>query len=138
MGELIAALVAGVLFGVGVVVANVTDPSKVIGFLDVAGEWDPTLILVVGGAVATAGAGNWLLRRRTRPLLAPRFAAAMREVIDRPLLLGAALFGAGWGLSGYCPAPALAGVVLMEPKTWIFVGAMLVGMGIYSWQYERR
>ncbi len=105
----LVALLCGLIFGAGLTVSGMTDPARVAGFLDLFGAWDPTLAFVMGGALAVAVPGfQWLLRR-PRPQLDERFHLPTRQGIDRDLWLGAALFGIGWGLSGFCPGPALAG-----------------------------
>jgi len=137
MAQLIVAFITGLLFAIGLVVADMTNPQRIINFLDVAGAWDPTLLGVVGGAVITAAIGNLFARRRGQPMFAESFAVPMKELIDRRLLLGAALFGIGWGMAGYCPAPALTGSAFMNSATWIFLISMLTGMAIFSWRFER-
>lgn len=123
-----AAVVAGAVFAVGLVLAGMTQPSKVIGFLDVGGAWDPTLAFVMAGAIASHVAGLWLTSRRTAPLFATAFSAPTREDISAPLVLGAAVFGIGWGLAGYCPGPALASLGSGIDSALVFVGAATVGM----------
>lgn len=125
---LVAAFVAGAVFAVGLVLAGMTQPSKVIGFLDLGGAWDPTLAFVMGGAIASHVAGLWLTSRRTMPLFAASFAAPTREDLSAPLLLGAAVFGVGWGLAGYCPGPALASLGSGADTALVFVAAATVGM----------
>jgi uncharacterized membrane protein YedE/YeeE len=125
------ALAAGLLFGLGLAISRMIDPAKVLGFLDVAGDWDPSLAFVMAGAVAVAAVGFRLGTRRARPLLDTDFHAPTRAAVDRPLVIGAALFGIGWGLVGYCPGPALAGLMLGRIETWIFVGAMILGVAVH-------
>lgn len=127
---------AGLLFGVGLVVSGMANPAKVLNFLDLLGSWDPSLAFVMGGAVVTAFIGYRLAWRRDRPVLLPSFEIPSRADLDPPLLTGAALFGVGWGLGGFCPGPAWTAVPLMAPGTLVFVPAMLVGMGIA--QFMRR
>ena len=112
MRHALAALAAGLLFGLGLTVSQMANPAKVLGFLDLAGDWDPSLAFVLAGAVATAALGFRLVQRAGRPLLAPAFRLPTATRIDRPLLLGAAIFGLGWGLVGFCPGPALAALGL--------------------------
>lgn len=100
--------IAGLLFGLGVAISGMTDPARVLGFLDLFGAWDPTLMFVLGGAVITNFIGYRLVLRRAHPLFAGRFQLPTRRDLDARLIGGAALFGIGWGLSGYCPAPAIA------------------------------
>ncbi len=135
---MLAAALAGLVFGLGLVVSAMVDPAKVLGFLDLAGDWDPSLILVMATAIPVAALGFALGRKRDRPLLAPDFQAPGADRVDRRLLRGAALFGAGWGLAGYCPGPALAGLALGAWQTWAFTAAMLVGMAAHeAWQSSR-
>ena len=111
MPRMIVALLAGTLFGVGLAVSGMANPQKVIGFLDVAGEWDPTLLFVMGGALLVTIPAFRLILGRPRPLLADRFALPTKSALDGRLLGGAALFGVGWGLSGLCPGPAVVAMV---------------------------
>ncbi len=107
--RLLVALIAGALFGFGLSLSGMVDPARVIGFLDVAsGHWDPSLAFVLGGALLVALPGVAIQRRMTRPALDAQFHLPTNTVIDRPLVLGAAIFGAGWGLAGFCPGPAVA------------------------------
>ncbi|TWB27752.1 DUF6691 family protein [Nitrospirillum bahiense] len=136
MRRLILALGAGLVFGLGLTVSSMINPAKVLAFLDVVGGWDPSLALVMAAAVPVAGAGFVLGRRRHAPLAAPAFQPPAVRPIDGRLVAGAALFGIGWGLVGYCPGPALAalGVAVADPKgadlagAPLFILAMLVGM----------
>ena len=121
-------LTAGLVFGIGLVVSGMADPAKVQNFLDLAGTWDPSLALVMGGAVTVAFFGFRLTLARGRPLLAPAFQLPTRSDLDAPLLSGAALFGIGWGLGGFCPGPALTSLGLAAPGTLAFLPAMLAGM----------
>lgn len=123
-----AALLAGLLFGLGLVVSQMIDPAKVLAFLDIAGSWDPSLAFVMIGAIPVAAIGFRATRRRPAPLLDTRFHGPSRTRVDRTLLTGSALFGIGWGLVGYCPGPALASLALGRWQSWVFVAAMLVGM----------
>jgi uncharacterized protein len=133
----LSSLVAGLLFGLGLIVSGMVDPAKVLGFLDLAGAWDPTLALVMAGAIAVGSIGFALARRRRRSLLGlpMRLPAARR--LDQRLIVGSTLFGAGWGLAGFCPGPAITALAMGEPQALLFVGAMLVGMGLYE-ELERR
>jgi len=138
----LAALLAGLLFGAGLTVSQMINPAKVLGFLDLGGipanAWDPSLALVMAGALAITGVGFALVLRRPRPLLAPRFALPGKRDIDGRLIAGAALFGLGWGLAGYCPGPAVAALALGATKTLVFVAAMIAGMAIYELFFARR
>jgi len=123
----------GWLFAVGLGMAGMTQPSKIIGFLDVAGTWDPSLMFVMGGAVTLGlAAFAWVLKQPS-PVLEERFVLPDKTAIDRRLLAGAALFGVGWGLSGYCPGPALVSLVTFSPSVLVFVACMLAGLGLGQW-----
>jgi hypothetical protein len=128
---IVAAAVAGIIFGIGLAIARMTDPQKIKDFLDIAaipqGGWDPSLIFVMAGAAFVAFFGLRLDRVLRRPLAAQVFVSAEGSEIDRPLLAGAALFGAGWGLSGLCPGPAIADLGLIPSPVLPFVLAMLAG-----------
>lgn len=124
----LSALIAGLVFGLGLVISGMADPAKVQNFLDVFGTWDPSLAFVMGGAIAVTLPGFRLVAQRGRPLFDERFRLPTRSDLDAPLLGGAALFGIGWGLGGFCPGPALTALPLAAPGTLIFVPAMLIGM----------
>ena len=130
MKRMAAAFLAGVLFALGLGVGGMTQPARVIGFLDVAGRWDPSLAFVMAGAVATYGALFRVIRRRVRPVLTPTFALPTRRDVDGRLLTGAAIFGIGWGLVGYCPGPAIVSLAAGAAPVLVFVTAMLAGMAI--------
>ncbi len=129
MNSLIA-LLAGALFGAGLVISGMTDRLKVQGFLDLAGNWDPTLAFVMSGGLLVTLPGFWLIRRRVKPVLESRFHLPTRRDIDARLLIGAACFGIGWGIAGFCPGPALATLVRFDAAALIFVLAMLAGMAL--------
>lgn len=131
MLALAAALGAGMLFGIGLVVSRMIDPGKVLAFLDVAGRWDPSLALVMAGALAIAVPGFRLVQSWGAPALGGRFDAPSRGTIDRDLVLGAAVFGIGWGLVGFCPGPAIASLAFGRMESLIFVAAMLAGAWLY-------
>jgi hypothetical protein len=123
-----AALVAGLVFGVGLALAQMTDPRKVLGFLDFAGPWDPSLALVLGGAVGLSLVSFHYILRLRRPLLGQRFDLPVsRRWLEPKLLVGSTLFGIGWGISGYCPGPALAQLAAPNAETWVFLPALIVG-----------
>lgn len=124
------ALLSGLVFGFGLSVSQMINPAKVLNFLDVAGSWDPSLALVMGGALLVMAVAWQLQKKRSRPLFGDRFFLPTLTAVDAPLLLGAALFGMGWGLAGFCPGPALAALSLLRPEPVIFVAAMLAGMGL--------
>ncbi|MGI9483772.1 MAG: DUF6691 family protein [Hyphomicrobiales bacterium] len=128
MVKVIASLVSGLIFGLGLIVSGMVNPAKVLGFLDFAGDWDPSLAFVMGGAVLVAFVGFRLLREKPRPVFSERFQWPTATDIDGRLLSGAAIFGVGWGLGGFCPGPAITGIGLMRPGTIVFVIAMLIGM----------
>lgn len=134
----ITAFLSGLLFAVGLGLGGMTEPSHVLGFLDVAGDWDFRLAFVMGGAVAVHAALRPLILRRARPLFAPAFAVFSRQRVDARLVGGAALFGVGWGLAGYCPGPALASVSQGGPALLLFVSAMLGGMAFARWVAPER
>jgi uncharacterized membrane protein YedE/YeeE len=137
MKVVLAALVSGTLFGAGLAWSGMTNPARVLGFLDIAGNWDPTLILVMGGALLVSASLFPLVLRRSRPVLAERFALPTARDLDGRLLGGAVVFGVGWGLAGLCPGPAIAGLVTGSPAIVLFVAAMLAGQGL-GWVIERR
>ena len=121
-------LVSGPLFGLGLALSGMTRPEKVLGFLDLAGRWDPSLLLVLGGAAGVAFICFGFILRRPTPLLAETFHLSPKTGIDTPLLIGATIFGIGWGISGYCPGPAVA--LLAVPanrEAWLFLPALLAG-----------
>ena len=117
----------GMLFGLGLSVSEMINPARVIGFLDVAGRWDSTLLFVMGGAVAVTMPLFALIERRAKPLLARQFALPVKRQIDRPLIIGAVIFGVGWGLGGFCPGPAIAGLASGSSGVFLFVVAMIGG-----------
>ena len=125
--QVASALLAGIVFGAGLSIAGMTNPAKVLAFLDVAGRWDPTLAFVMAGAVAVSAAGYALTGRLGRPWLGGAFGIPTRRDLDPALLGGAALFGVGWGLVGLCPGPALANLSRGSVEVAIFVSAMLAG-----------
>lgn len=130
--KLLGILIAGGLFGAGLAISGMTDPARVIGFLDVFGKWDPALAFVMAGAVGIYGAGRWAWRKAShRDALQQegvKLPTTRSEPIDRRLVIGAAIFGVGWGLSGFCPGPALANLGALRIEALIFVPAMAIGM----------
>ena len=126
------ALLAGLLFGLGLILSGMTNPEKVLGFLDVAGQWDPSLAFVMGGAVLVASIGFAFAATRPRTVLGDAMDLPSATQIDRRLVLGALAFGAGWGLAGFCPGPALASLAQGAVEPLLFVAAMLVGMALFS------
>ncbi|HSW13119.1 MAG TPA: DUF6691 family protein [Solimonas sp.] len=125
----LAPLLSGLLFGGGLVLSGMADPARILAFLQLGPGWDPSLLLVMAGALAVALPGFAWLRRRAQPWCAERFADP-RGAVDRTLLLGAVLFGAGWGLAGYCPGPALVSAGLLQGAGLLFVPAMLAGAAL--------
>ena len=124
----IAALLSGLIFGLGLILSGMGNPAKVQNFLDFFGQWDPSLALVMGGAIAVGLiAFSWAKRRKTA-LLGDAMQLPTSTVINRQLLTGSALFGIGWGLAGFCPGPALMNLSTLTPQVWLFVAAMLAGM----------
>lgn len=128
----LAALVSGAVFGFGLSLSGMLDPARVRGFLDVAGDWDPSLAFVLTGAVAVAMLGTWLSRRMRRPVFDRAFHLPSESRIDRRLVMGSALFGIGWGMAGFCPGPALASLTLGLAPSFLFVTAMIVGMTVHD------
>ena len=126
--QIISGLIAGIIFGLGLIVSGMANPAKVQNFLDVFGTWDPSLAFVMGGAIAVAAPGFKLVGLRARPFFAEVFHLPTRTDFDARLLSGAALFGIGWGLGGFCPGPALTAIPMLTTGTLVFVPAMFVGM----------
>jgi uncharacterized membrane protein YedE/YeeE len=135
MKMLLGALISGLIFGTGLVISGMTQPTKVLGFLDVFGAWDPTLAFVMGGALAVSLPGFYFARGRTRPLFAAHFRWPTRSEIDTPLIGGAMLFGIGWGLVGLCPGPAIVNLATFLPQIVVFIAMM--GVGIYALDWWR-
>jgi uncharacterized membrane protein YedE/YeeE len=134
---LVAAALAGLVFGIGLIASGMADPGKVLGFLDLAGAWDPSLLLVMGGAVAVAAVAFALARGRTVSWLGEPMRLPTTTRVDRRLVLGSFGFGVGWGLAGFCPGPALVALGMGEPKAVVFVVSMLVGMAGHQWLESR-
>ena len=124
----LASFVCGLIFGFGLLISGMTQPSKVLGFLDIFGQWDPTLGFVMASALGVSGVGFSLLRQRTKPMLASALMWPTYTDIDRPLIVGSILFGAGWGLVGLCPGPALVNLPGLMPSVLVFVLAMAAGV----------
>ncbi len=127
MMKQLAAGAAGLVFGIGLWVSGMADPRKVIGFLDVTGAWDASLAFVMGGAVVATLAGFRIVKQRAKPLFDERFHLPTRKDIDLPLVAGAAVFGMGWGIAGYCPGPALTALATLSAEALVFVAAMVAG-----------
>ena len=128
MARAVSAFAVGLLFGLGLIVSGMANPAKVLAFLDVTGRWDPSLALVMAGAVTVSAVGYRVARRRGRPVFAPRLDIPTRRDLDPRLIAGAAVFGLGWGLAGLCPGPALTILTLLPARAATFVAAMVVGM----------
>ena len=126
----IIALLCGLMFGVGLAASGMTDTAVVLGFLDVFGNWNPDLAFVMGAAVCISLITFPLVLRRKKPLLSAKFVLPTKKAIDGKLLGGAAIFGIGWGVYGYCPGPAISALLYLDWKTAVFVTAMLIGMAL--------
>jgi uncharacterized membrane protein YedE/YeeE len=126
------ALFAGIIFGLGLAVSGMINPAKVLAFLDIAGRWDPSLALVMAGALGVALISFRLILKRPAPVLGGRFEIPTAREIDRRLLAGAALFGIGWGLVGFCPGPAIASLAFGLKESFVFLAAMTVGAWLYQ------
>lgn len=138
MQRLLAALLAGTVFGLGLGISGMVNPAKVLGFLDLFGAWDPTLALVMGGALLVTTPAFRVLSKLSRPVLAPQFYLPTRCELDQKLLLGAAIFGVGWGLAGLCPGPALADLATGKLDVLLFVVAMFVGFAAVDFGINRK
>lgn len=132
------AFAAGLLFALGLGVAGMTSPAKVLAFLNVNGAWDPSLLFVMGGAVLVYGMGYRLVRRRSEPVLDKEFHVPSSREVTPALLGGSALFGVGWGLAGYCPGPALVSLATLSLRPILFAGGMLLGMAMFYVLNRRR
>lgn len=137
-GRHISALLCGALFGLGLAISQMANPAKVLAFLDVTGQWDPSLLFVLGGAVlVTTIAFRFVPSRMARPIFAPAFEAAPPERFDIRIMLGAGLFGIGWGLGGYCPGPGVTALARLSPDALVFVGTFLIGSLVYRLSMRR-
>jgi uncharacterized protein len=132
--HLVSAFAVGLVFGLGLLMSGMASPAKVLAFLDVAGAWDPSLALVMAGAVAVGSIFFAIAGRRATSLLGAPLVLPQRRDIDASLVLGSLGFGVGWGLAGFCPGPAFVALGAAEPKALVFVGAMLVGMALFEVQ----
>jgi len=135
--NVLASLLCGLIFGAGLVVSGMTQPAKVLGFLDVLGRWDPTLAFVMVGALAVSGIGYALARGR-RPVCAATQSWPTATDIDRRLIIGAVLFGTGWGMVGLCPGPALTDLASLSSRVVVFVFAMIVGVIAWEWWHSHQ
>ena len=130
--NLIASLLAGLVFGLGLIVSGMANPAKVLGFLDLAGAWDPSLALVMAGAIAVGAIAFFIARKRAVSLLGSPMRLPTSRDIDRRLVGGSLLFGIGWGIGGFCPGPGLVALGMGEVKALVFVAAMLAGMWVWG------
>ena len=137
MTTVFTSLLAGLVFGLGLIVSGMANPAKVLGFLDLAGAWDPSLALVMAGAIAVAAIAFAAAKNRAVSLLGASMKLSSARNIDRRLVIGSILFGMGWGVAGFCPGPGLVALGMGELKALVFVAAMLLGMGIFE-LLERR
>lgn len=131
MKRVVVAFFCGLLFGAGLIVSQMSNPAKVIAFLDITGNWDPSLAFVMGGAVGVFGVLYRLVLRQQAPLFNARFVVPESRDIDGALVVGALVFGIGWGLGGFCPGPAIVSAAFGDPRVWAFIGAMVTGMAVY-------
>ncbi len=129
---IVVALFSGLIFGIGLMVSGMANPAKVLGFLDIAGRWDPSLAFVMVGAIAVGSIAFALAKRRRKSLLGLPMQLPASTTVTLRLVLGSAVFGAGWGLAGFCPGPALVALGAGFPKAWGFVAAMLAGMAVFE------
>jgi len=127
--KLLSAFIAGLLFGLGLIIAGMTNPQKVLAFLNITGQWDASLMLVMSAGLIIFSMGYfYLVKTRKKPLLVEHFFIPKHRIIDSKLIFGATIFGLGWGLSGICPGPAVTNILSLQPKIFTFIGIMLVGM----------
>jgi uncharacterized protein len=134
----LCSFLAGLVFGFGLLISGMSNPAKVLGFLDLAGKWDPSLALVMAGAIGVGVAAFALAKRRKTTCLGLPMSLPVATHIDRRLVTGSVLFGLGWGLAGVCPGPALVLLGAGAMKGWLFVAAMLAGMGLFEWIERKR
>jgi uncharacterized membrane protein YedE/YeeE len=133
----LAALASGIVFGLGLSLAQMTNPDKVLNFLDLSGTWDPSLLLVLGGAVVLSALGFQQVFKRSAPLWDTLFHLPLSAAIDGQLLMGSALFGMGWGLSGYCPGPAIASLGFANPETLWVLPSIIAGAALQRWTQNK-
>ena len=131
-------LLAGLVFGFGLIVSGMANPAKVLGFLDLAGAWDPSLAFVMGGAIGVGAVAFAVAKKRALSYLGAAMKLPVSRDIDRRLVIGSVVFGIGWGVAGFCPGPGLVALGMGEIKALVFVVAMLVGMGAFEWIERRR
>ena len=131
--SILTSLLAGLVFGIGLIVSGMANPAKVLGFLDLAGRWDPSLAFVMAGAIAVGLVAFATARRRTLSLLGAEMRLPTVRHVDRRLVSGSLLFGVGWGIAGFCPGPAIVALGIGETKAFVFVAAMVAGMVLFEW-----
>ena len=136
--QAITGMIAGLTFGLGLALSGMTQPGKVLAFLDVAGAWDPSLAFVMAGAIAVYAPAYHYITKRTTPWYAKEFSRQLNTGLDAPLLIGAGIFGVGWGLAGYCPGPGLVAAGSGQATAWLFVAGMLTGMWLFRAQQALR
>jgi uncharacterized protein len=136
--RIVNAFVCGLVFGIGLILSGMANPAKVLGFLDLAGRWDPSLAFVMAGAVVLAALGFRLSRTRATSVLGAQMQLPAGRRVDVRLVAGSLVFGVGWGLAGFCPGPALVSAGSGQPRAWLFVAAMLAGMALYTALEHRR
>jgi uncharacterized protein len=137
MKLILASLISGILFGVGLSLSQMINPDKVLNFLDIAGAWDPSLIFVMLGALEVTFISFKVILKRPSPVFDHKFYLATKKEIDKPLIIGATIFGIGWGLTGYCPGPAVAGLGFGNPETVIMIIAIYLGFIVQRYLFER-
>lgn len=137
MKLILASLISGILFGVGLSLSQMINPEKVLNFLDIAGAWDPSLIFVMLGALEVTFISFKVILKRPSPVFDHKFYLATKKEIDKPLIIGATIFGIGWGLTGYCPGPAVAGLGFGNPESVIMVIAIYLGFVVHRYLFER-
>lgn len=137
MKLILTALISGILFGIGLTLSQMTNPDKVLNFLDLTGNWDPSLVFVMLGALAVTVTSFRFILKRQAPVFDQKFYLAAKKEIDKPLIIGAAVFGIGWGIAGYCPGPAFAGLGLGNPEGVILVVAIYLGFIVHRFLFER-
>jgi uncharacterized membrane protein YedE/YeeE len=137
MRLILIALISGLIFGAGLTLSQMTNPDKVLNFLDITGNWDPSLLFVMIGALSVTTLCFRIILKRNQPLFDQKFYLATKTDIDKPLIMGAAVFGIGWGLAGYCPGPVMAGLGLGNPEAWVLLLSIYAGFIAYRLIYER-
>lgn len=130
----LTSLLSGLVFGLGLIVSGMANPAKVLGFLDIAGAWDPSLALVMAGAIGVGFFAFFAAKTRTLSIIGAEMNLPTSTKIDRRLVVGSALFGIGWGVAGFCPGPGLVALGMGETKALVFVASMLLGMAIFTWR----